>query len=71
MKRRLCITKADEFGNVMVLFFLLNFLSSDLEHWSDPAAAEHPSSTFNEKRVCVSHYCQILFGNYNTLPISF
>ena len=26
MKRRLCITKADEFGNVMVLFFLLNFL---------------------------------------------
>ena len=39
---------ADEFGNVRVLFFLLNFLASDLEHWSDPAAAEHPSSKIKQ-----------------------
>ena len=54
MKSRLCNTKADEFGNVTVLFFLLNFLASDLEHWSDPAAAEHPSSNLKQERVCIS-----------------
>ena len=54
MKSRLCNIKADEFGNVTVLFFLLNFLASDLEHWSDPAAAEHPSSNLKQERVCIS-----------------
>ena len=44
MKSRLCIIIAEEFGNERVLFFRLNFLACDLEHWSDPAAAEHPSS---------------------------
>ena len=63
MNSRLCITKADEFGNVRVLFFLLNilsFFSSDLEHWSDPAVAEHPSSNFNEKGF-VSHIAVIFY----------
>ena len=56
MKSRLCITKADEFGNETVLFFRLNFRASDLEHWSDPAAAEHPSSKLKQERVCISHF---------------
>ena len=58
MKRRLCNTNAELFGKVTVLFFLFNFLPSDLEHWSDPAAAEHPSSNIS-KKVCFSQIIKL------------
>ena len=60
MKSRLCIRSTELFGNVKVLFFRLSFLPSDLEHWSDPALAEHPSSNIS-KKVCFSQIIKINF----------
>ena len=65
MKSRLCTRIAALFGNVNVLFFRLSILPSDLEHWSDPAAAEHPSSNIS-KKVCFS---QIIKLNFKCLEI--
>ena len=58
MKSRLCTRIAALFGNVKVLFFRLSILPSDLEHWSDPAAAEHPSSNIS-KKVCFSQIINV------------
>ena len=58
MKSRLCTRIAALFGNVKVLFFRLSILPSDLEHWSDPAAAEHPSSNIS-KKVCFSQIIKL------------
>ena len=58
MKSRLCSRIAALFGNVNVLFFRLRILPSDLEHWSDPAAAEHPSSNVS-KKVCFSQIIKV------------